>query len=58
MSNTCSNICSLFSHVILLVKIIGFDIILTEQLKPFLLEVNANPSLRIDFDREHGMNHA
>ncbi|CAF1384706.1 unnamed protein product, partial [Rotaria sordida] len=31
-------------------QIIGFDIILTDRLKPILLEVNANPSLRIDFD--------
>ncbi|CAF1423349.1 unnamed protein product [Rotaria sordida] len=31
-------------------QIIGFDIILTDQLKPMLLEVNANPSLCIDFD--------
>ncbi|CAF2158159.1 unnamed protein product [Rotaria magnacalcarata] len=34
-------------------QIIGFDVILTDQLKPILLEVNANPSLRIDFDHEN-----
>ena len=38
---------------ICILKIIGFDIILTDQLKPILLEVNANPSLRIDFDQEN-----
>lgn len=31
-------------------QIIGFDVLLTDELKPILLEVNANPSLRIDYD--------
>ncbi|CAF0994912.1 unnamed protein product [Adineta ricciae] len=34
-------------------QIIGFDIILDNQLKPILLEINANPSLRLDFDKEN-----
>lgn len=34
-------------------QIIGFDVILTDQLRPILLEINANPSLRIDFDKEN-----
>ena len=33
-------------------QILGFDILLTENLKPMLLEVNANPSLRIDYEHE------
>ena len=33
-------------------QILGFDILLLEDGKPMLLEVNSNPSLRIDYERE------
>lgn len=33
-------------------QIFGFDILLTNELKPMLLEVNCNPSLRIDYECE------
>jgi hypothetical protein len=33
-------------------QIFGFDILLTNDLKPMLLEVNCNPSLRIDYEFE------
>ena len=33
-------------------QIFGFDILLTSELKPMLLEVNCNPSLRIDYEIE------
>ena len=33
-------------------QILGFDILVTDELKPMLLEVNANPSLRIDYERQ------
>ncbi|XP_032832427.2 tubulin polyglutamylase TTLL11 isoform X2 [Petromyzon marinus] len=33
-------------------QILGFDILLQRNLKPVLLEVNANPSLKIDHDLE------
>ena len=32
--------------------VVGFDVILTDKLKPFLLEINANPSLNPDFEFE------
>jgi tubulin polyglutamylase TTLL11 len=33
-------------------QIIGFDILLTDKLRPVLLEVNCNPSLRVDYEIE------
>ncbi|NWT18719.1 TTL11 polyglutamylase, partial [Vireo altiloquus] len=33
-------------------QILGFDILLMENLKPMLMEVNANPSMRIGHERE------
>ncbi|XP_066112412.1 tubulin polyglutamylase TTLL11 isoform X1 [Saccopteryx bilineata] len=33
-------------------QILGFDILLMKNLKPILLEVNANPSMRIEHERE------
>ena len=33
-------------------QILGFDVLLSEGGKPYLLEVNANPSLRIDYEKE------
>lgn len=33
-------------------QILGFDILLMKNLKPMLLEVNANPSMRIEHEYE------
>ena len=33
-------------------QIIGIDVLLTEDCKAWLLEINANPSLRVDFESE------
>ncbi|XP_070532209.1 tubulin polyglutamylase TTLL11-like [Ptychodera flava] len=33
-------------------QILGLDILLSSDMKPYLLEINANPSYRLDFDHE------
>lgn len=33
-------------------QILGFDILLMKTLKPVLLEVNANPSMKIEHEKE------
>lgn len=33
-------------------QILGFDVLLMKNLKPVLLEVNANPSMRIEHEQE------
>lgn len=42
-----SNRCGLF-----VCQILGFDILLMKNLKPVLLEVNSNPSMRIEHEQE------
>lgn len=35
-----------------MIQILGFDILLMKNLKPVLLEVNSNPSMRIEHEQE------
>lgn len=37
-------------------QILGFDILLMKNLKPVLLEVNSNPSMRIEHEQEVSAN--
>lgn len=37
-------------------QILGFDILLMKNLKPVLLEVNSNPSMRIEHEQEVRVN--
>jgi len=34
-------------------QLLGFDVLIDSKLKPWLLEINANPSLSIDFEQDH-----
>ena len=33
-------------------QVLGFDVLIDEKMKPWLLEINANPSLSIDFEQD------
>ena len=38
-------------------EVLGLDVLIDENLKPWVLEINDNPSLSIYFDDEVGMMH-
>lgn len=38
-------------------EVLGFDVLIDEKLKPWVVEINHNPSLSIYFDDEAGMQH-
>ena len=38
-------------------EVLGLDVLIDENLKPWVLEINDNPSLSIYFDSEAGMEH-
>jgi len=50
---TCINLCSLVPDLNCCMEILGFDIMLDEKMKPWLLEVNSSPAMSMDNAVDH-----
>ena len=50
---TCINLCSLVPDLKCCMEILGFDIMLDEKMKPWLLEVNSSPAMSMDNAVDH-----
>ena len=50
---TCINLCSLVPDLKCCMEILGFDIMLDGNMKPWLLEVNSSPAMSMETDVDH-----